>query len=68
MYQKGSKACLPCGSNTKAFPTKDGCDSNGCKFTAAPGVEYDLSRLSRPGGPMIEVLPYQPGPPPRGRR
>ncbi|XP_068687640.1 endosome/lysosome-associated apoptosis and autophagy regulator family member 2-like isoform X1 [Montipora foliosa] len=56
----GSKECLPCGSHTHAFPKKDGCSTNGCKFIASEGVEYDLNNLSRPGGPMFRVLPYRP--------
>ena len=62
MFQPGSAACLRCGNNTQAFKAHDGCSMNGCKFTAAKGVEYDLNKLSRPGGPMIEVLYYQPTP------
>lgn len=51
--------CLECGNNTKSFPKKDGCTTSGCNFTASPGVVYDLNKLSRPGGPMIEVVLYE---------
>ena len=48
--------CLRCGNHTKSLPRKDGCNTSGCIFTAASGVVYDLNKLSRPGGPMIEVV------------
>ena len=55
-FQEGSETCLKCGNQTKSLPGKDGCTTNGCNFTAAPGVVYDLNKLSRPFGPMIEVV------------
>lgn len=58
--EKGSAECLPCGQNTKSLPDKDGCDTNNCMFKPADDVLYDLSKLSRPGGPMIEALFYRP--------
>ena len=58
----GSETCLRCGNNTTVYPGKDGCGTNDCKFVPAEGVEYDLSRLSRPYGPMIEALGYAAGP------
>lgn len=65
---KGSSQCLPCGQNTKSLPGKDGCDTNNCMFKPADDVVYDLSKLSRPGGPMIEALFYRPSLPWRPRR
>ncbi|KAJ7337223.1 hypothetical protein OS493_010080 [Desmophyllum pertusum] len=57
--RREARHVLKCGNNTKALPNKDGCDTHGCNFTAAPGVVYDLNKLSRPGGPMIEILFHQ---------
>ena len=67
-FQKGSSQCLPCGQNTKSLPGKDGCDTNNCMFKPADDVVYDLTKLSRPGGPMIEALLYRPSLPWRPRR
>lgn len=53
--QEGSSECTMCGNGTKANKNKDGCDYNGCKFTPAPGVMYDLSPLRRDGGSMYLV-------------
>ena len=57
--QQGTSKCLRCGQNTKSTKNKDGCDPMGCKFSPKGDVHYDLSMLSRPGGPMFRVIPSE---------
>ena len=59
-FQMGSERCLKCGNNTKSLPNNDGCDTNNCTFKPADDVQYDLNKLSRPGGSMIKALLYRP--------